>query len=69
MTELASSPFAAGGEPISLAVDPRAFVYVANASSGDVSVLAITTGSGALSAVSGSLYAAGSQPSALAISR
>ena len=33
--------------------------YVANATSGNVSVLAITAGSGALSAVSGSPYSAG----------
>jgi 6-phosphogluconolactonase (cycloisomerase 2 family) len=44
------------------------FLYVANASSGNVSVFAITAGTGVLTAVNGSPYTAGSLPSAIAIS-
>jgi 6-phosphogluconolactonase (cycloisomerase 2 family) len=52
-----------------MVVDPTgSFLYVANASSGDVSVFAITASTGALSMVNGSPYTAGNLPSAIAIS-
>jgi DNA-binding beta-propeller fold protein YncE len=69
LTAITGSPFAAGDGPSAVAVDPTGrFVYVANSSSGTISVFAITGSTGALSAVSGSPYAAGSLPSAIALS-
>jgi 6-phosphogluconolactonase len=68
LTALSGSPFAAGGEPSAVAVDPTgSFLYVVNESSGNVSVFAITAGTGVLTAVNGSPYTAGSLPSAIAI--
>jgi len=49
LTEVAGSPFPAGFEPISVAVDPSGnFVYVANYGDGDVSAYTIDQVSGAL---------------------
>ena len=70
LTAITGSPFAAGDGPSAVAVDPTGrFVYVANSRSGTISVFAITGSTGALSA--GELvppYAAGSLPSAIALS-
>ena len=64
-----AAPFAAGTGPSSVAVDPTGmFAYVVNAGSGSVSVYTIDANSGALSPISGSPFATGTQPAAIAIS-
>ncbi|MDQ6666524.1 MAG: beta-propeller fold lactonase family protein, partial [Acidobacteriota bacterium] len=68
LQEVSGSPFAAGANPVSIAVDPAAnFVYVANAGSGDISVYAIDASSGALRAISGERFPAGLMPSGVAV--
>jgi 6-phosphogluconolactonase (cycloisomerase 2 family) len=63
-----SSSVAAGTLPASVAVDPAGgFIYVANDNSGDISVYSVDSGSGALAAVSGSPFGAGSAPRSIAI--
>ncbi len=65
---VSGSPFAAGDHPISVTVDPSGrFAYVANefgigSGPGSVSAYTINSSTGALSAISGSPFAAGSAP-------
>ncbi|HEX9138891.1 MAG TPA: beta-propeller fold lactonase family protein [Steroidobacteraceae bacterium] len=67
LTPVAGSPFAAGGDPNSIAVDASAqFAFVTNASDNTVSVYAIDSSSGALAAVNGSPFATGTGPVAVA---
>ena len=61
------SPFPAGSAPWSLTDPSGKFVYVANASSSNISVYVIDASSGALTAVGGSPFAAGSLPYAVAV--
>jgi 6-phosphogluconolactonase len=69
LTPVAGSPFAAGNQPSSLAIDPTgAFAYVVNTGSDTVSVYAIDAAGGALSPISGSPFVTGTQPAAIAIS-
>ncbi|MDQ6707558.1 MAG: Ig-like domain-containing protein, partial [Acidobacteriota bacterium] len=68
LKEVSGSPFAAGANPSSVAVDPAAkFVYVANAGSGDISVYAIDASNGALRAISGERFQAGLMPSGVTV--
>src|SRR5579863_265931 len=54
------SPFAAGTNPIGVAIDPAGtFVYVTNHGSNNVSAYAVNTSSGALMQVQGSPFATG----------
>jgi 6-phosphogluconolactonase (cycloisomerase 2 family) len=64
-----ASTVASGGTlPISLAVDPSgAYLYAANRTANTVSVFSIDSGSGTLTAIPGSPFPAGGQPSAVAI--
>jgi 6-phosphogluconolactonase len=71
-TEVAGGPIAAGNQPVAVAVDPSSkFVYVANAATrsarGNVSAYTINRTTGALTAVAGSPFAAGTQPAAVAV--
>jgi 6-phosphogluconolactonase (cycloisomerase 2 family) len=73
LTPVAGSPFATGTSatngvsPRSVTVDPTGqFVYTAN-QGGDVSAYSINGATGALSAVPGSPFAAGSQPVSVAV--
>jgi DNA-binding beta-propeller fold protein YncE len=69
LTVVAGSPFAAGTQPSSIAVDPTGmFTYVVNSGSDTVSVFAIDATSGALTPIGGSPFATGTQPAAIAIS-
>ena len=68
LTPVAGSPFPAGRDPRSLAVDLfRRFVCVANAGSNNVSVYRIGA-NGGLTLVAGSPFPAGSDPRSLAFS-
>jgi DNA-binding beta-propeller fold protein YncE len=59
---------AAGALPISVAIDPAGtFAYVANGNSNDLSVYAIGTGTGLLSAVGGSPFATDQGPRSIAV--
>jgi len=61
------SPFAAGKEPVALAVEPTGrYAYVANAGSNDISVFRIHHQSGALASIPGSPFKTGQRPVALA---
>lgn len=63
-----SAGIAAGALPASIAVDPQGgFIYVANDSSADISVYSVNSGSGVLTAVSGSPFGAGNGPRSIAI--
>jgi 6-phosphogluconolactonase len=74
---VSGTPFAAGNSPASVAVDPSGqLAYVANVcnssadcSAGTVSAYSIDSSTGALSAVDGSPFAAGSGPYSVAIAR
>jgi 6-phosphogluconolactonase len=67
LTPVAGSPFPAGRDPRSLAVDLFGlFVYVANAASNNVSAYSIGP-NGALAPVAGSPFPAGSDPRSLAV--
>ena len=60
LTAVAGSPFAAGSNPYSVAVDPTGtFVYVANEGSSGVSGYIIDLSTGALDTVSGSPFSTG----------
>src|SRR5260221_9132204 len=66
LTPVPGSPFAAGTEPLSVAVDPTAkFAYVANAGDNNVSAYSIGA-NGALKPVPGSPFAAGTSPRSVA---
>jgi 6-phosphogluconolactonase len=67
LNQVAGSPFAAGIQPVSVAVDPSGrFAYVANecdsCSRGRISAYTINSSTGALRAVAGSPFAAGELP-------
>jgi 6-phosphogluconolactonase (cycloisomerase 2 family) len=71
---VSGSPFPAGSGlqpvtvPFSVTVDPSGkFAYVANFSSGDVSAFSIDASTGALTAVSGSPFPAGSGPISISV--
>jgi 6-phosphogluconolactonase (cycloisomerase 2 family)/environmental stress-induced protein Ves len=67
LTAVSGSPFTAGTNPTSVAVDPTGrFAYVANAG-GNVSAYTINAGTGALTAVSGSPFTAGTSPQSVAV--
>jgi len=67
-TALPGSPFAAGNDPIAIAVSPGGgFAYVVNKGDGTVSVYAIDAKSGALSPIASSPFMAGSTPVAIAV--
>lgn len=75
LTQIHGSPFASSYGPCGLAIDPTGkFVYVANdgtisgKTAGNVSGFAINPGSGALTPIPGSPFAAGSNPHAVAVS-
>jgi 6-phosphogluconolactonase (cycloisomerase 2 family) len=58
----------AGALPIDLVADPSGqFVYAANYNSNDISAYVVDAGTGALTPVSGSPFAAGGQPHSIAI--
>ena len=72
LTAVTGSPFATGATPSSVTVDPSGFyVYVVNQADGTVSEFMITANSsgltGALTAVSGSPFAAGTGPRAVIV--
>jgi 6-phosphogluconolactonase len=74
LTPIPGSPFVAGGFPDSLAVDPTGkFVYVSNSGTaeneflGGVSGYSINASSGALTAIPGSPFAAGTVPTFAAV--
>src|SRR3984893_11333721 len=71
LTAIAGSPFAAGGSPGSVAVDPSGkFAYVANEfgnSGNSVSGYTINPSTGALTAITGSPFAAGVYPRSVAV--
>ncbi len=72
LTPVAGSPFAAGTDPTSVAVDATGrFAYVANqnysAKSGSVSAYAISASTGVLTAVSGSPFASAGEPYGMAV--
>jgi DNA-binding beta-propeller fold protein YncE len=67
LTPVTGSPFAAGTNPFSVAVDPTAkFVYVVNEVSNNVSAFSIGA-DGALTPVTGSPFAAGTEPFSVAV--
>ncbi len=62
------TPVASGTFPLSIVADPGGqFIYAANETSNDVSVFSVDTATGALTAVSGSPFAAGRGSRAIAI--
>ena len=68
LTPLAGSPFTAGIDPLSVAVDPLGrFVYVANRTSDNVSAYRIDA-NGVLTPVPGSPFPAGDIPDSVAFS-
>src|SRR5712692_5008509 len=65
LSPVPGSPFAAGSEPLSVAVDPSGkFAYVVNGNviPGSVSAYTIDSATGALSPITGSPFAAGGEP-------
>jgi 6-phosphogluconolactonase (cycloisomerase 2 family) len=68
LTPVQGSPFMSGGNgPIASAVDPSgSFLYVANRASGTVSGFTVSN-TGALTAIAGSPFAAGTEPFAIAL--
>jgi beta-lactam-binding protein with PASTA domain/6-phosphogluconolactonase (cycloisomerase 2 family) len=61
------SPFAAGTNPVSMAIDAAGHVYVGNDGSNNVSQYALSGTTGALSAITGSPVAAGTNPDYIAV--
>jgi 6-phosphogluconolactonase (cycloisomerase 2 family) len=60
LQQVADSPFAVGHGPVSMVIDAAEhFVYVANEADDTISVLAITSGTGALTQISGSPFTTG----------
>jgi 6-phosphogluconolactonase (cycloisomerase 2 family) len=60
LTAIAGSPFAAGGGPFGLGIDPQgSLLFAANIASGNVSAYVIDSTSGALGQVTGSPFATG----------
>ena len=65
---IAASPYAVGREPGALQLDPNGnFLYVTNFADGTVTVLAIDSSTGGLSAVSGSPFGSGAGVAAVAV--
>ena len=68
LTPISGSPFPAGNQPSSIAVDPAGrFAFVANRADGTVSAFIIDGTTGALTVVSGSPFATGAAPTAAAV--
>src|SRR5205085_5276504 len=70
LTQISGSPFTAGANPNSVAVDPSGeFAYVANSASTSISGYTITPSTGALTAIAGSPFSApvGSLPRAVTV--
>jgi 6-phosphogluconolactonase len=68
LTPIAGSPFAAGDNPVSVAVDPNGlFAYVANADSDNVSAYTIDDATGALTPITGSPFAAADRPRSVTV--
>jgi 6-phosphogluconolactonase len=60
LTPVSGSPFAAGTNPVGVAVSPNGrFVYVPNYNSANISIFAIDAGTGALKQVKGSPHGTG----------
>ncbi|MCI0622771.1 MAG: lactonase family protein [Acidobacteria bacterium] len=70
LSPLGGSPLAAGAEPASIAVDPRAQgIYVANLGSSDLTAYQLDPNTGAVARLAGSPFRTGSSPrAALAVS-
>ena len=69
LTPVAGSPFAAGAQPLSVAVDGASkYVYVANGNDGTVSGYSVTSG-GVATALSGSPYASGASTVSLTMDK
>ena len=67
LSEVAGSPFAAGTQPVSVAVAPSGrFAYVANNVSGDISAYRVDATTGALSSI-GAAVAAGFRPTSITV--
>ncbi len=67
LSEVAGSPFAAGTQPVSVAVEPSGrFAYVANNVSGNISAYRIDATTGALTSI-GAAVAAGFRPNAITV--
>ena len=71
LTRVAGSPFATGASPVGLTTfettGGSTFVYVANSASGNVSAYALDSTTGALTAVVGSPFPAGTKPIAVTV--
>lgn len=67
LAELANSPFASGGVPISVAIESHGkFAFVANDGDNDVSAYALDPATGTLTPVPGSPFLAGGSPESVA---
>jgi DNA-binding beta-propeller fold protein YncE len=70
LTPIAGSPFAAGSNPGTVAVEHTGnFAYVTNLGSNNVSVYAINAATGALTEIASSPFAAGNGPVSVATIR
>lgn len=70
LTAVAGSPFAAGTNPSSVAVDKTgSFLYVTNAGNNNVSAYSINAATGGLTSVGGSPFTSGTNPVSIAISQ
>src|ERR1700722_8124540 len=68
LTAITGSPFAAGGNPVAVAVDPTgAYAYVVNQLSANISAYTINRTSGALTAAGAGPVGTGSNPTSVAI--
>jgi YVTN family beta-propeller protein len=68
LTAIPGSPFSAGADPVSVAVDPSGkFVYVANNAVGNIVSGFTIDPSGALTVIAGSPFSAGKQPNWVAV--
>lgn len=67
LTDIAGSPFAAGANPLAIAVDPTSkFAFVANEGDNTLSAYMMDSG-GNLTAISGSPFAVGGQPQGVTV--
>jgi sugar lactone lactonase YvrE len=68
LTAIPGSPFSAGADPVSVAVDPSGkFVYVANNAVGNIVSGFTIDPTGALTVIAGSPFSAGKQPNWVAV--
>ncbi len=68
LTEVSSSPFAAGSGSSAIAADPKGrYLYVANGRSSNVSAYRISLDTGTLTELRGSPFAAGTSPTGIAV--